>query len=298
MNKLVIALSFSLLLFTLHTDHASAACEPRGTTFYFGNGMFNTEEEAEQSLDHLAIEIKKTISDDSRDLEYRLAYKQSESFFIQILNVLEEKAIDNLEHMWLWHAGLEDSPDWYSKWVEIITSRNMEDRKEAFPDLLPHLDGYSDSILRGHNVILVSHSQGNLYANQVMKNLDEHGEPNLTGSISTKNKRFPLYPLFKDIFANVQIATPAAQTIGGSPYSTFRDDIVMQFVRTVSNALPGNLLKSGRNLGSDGDRLGHNFMRAYLRSNESRMKILNDIKSAYSRLRYPIRYNQTALRVE
>ena len=147
-------------------------------------------------------------------------------------------------------------------------------------------------------MILVSHSQGNLYANQVMRKLADYTDASLTGSIQEKKKRNPLFPDFSDLFANIQVATPVSETIQNSPWLTFKDDLIMAMVRETVGALPANLQNSGVGTPPEGDLFGHNFIKSYLRVDESRQKIISSVKSAYAKLRYPIAYFQPAIVVE
>jgi hypothetical protein len=99
-----------------------------------------------------------------------------------------------------------------------------------------------NSIDHGRTVIVVSHSQGNLYANRMFSALS-----------STERQYVRLY----------SVATPA-DYVGTSgtltPYVTRDDDFVINLLRLLSSALPGNYKIAE----DSSDWLNHGFIEAYL----------------------------------
>ena len=275
-------------------------CLGVGTVFFYGNGMFNTRRDAQQNLDVLVEEVlSQGLVDLSKEIRFDLAYKTNESICIQFFNVVSQKGIDNWEDFWLWLSSTKKAPKWFQDLLKAKAEEVLKNGTIAFDDIQEQFETYSRYIRNGYNVILVSHSQGNFYANQAMRKLSEYTDASLTGSISEKRRKNLLFPEFFDLFANVQVATPASATVNSSPWTTFIDDLLIDSVRrTPLGALPANLKTPGSNIPPDGDPLGHNFIKAYLRNKESKEKILSDIQAKYQKLKYPIAYFKKAFLLE
>ena len=274
-------------------------CEGKGSVVFFGNGMFNTEEEARRNQRLLEAALKANgFSDSTKPIVTDLAYKRSEPVLEQLANVAKQKGVTEFENFWAWLASLQRAPTWFIDDIKIKSAELSQSGSMNFTGLKAHFEAYSKYIRKGYNVILVSHSQGNLYANQVMRKLADYTDASLTGSIQEKKKRNPLFPDFSDLFANIQVATPVSETIQNSPWLTFKDDLIMAMVRETVGALPANLQNSGVGTPPEGDLFGHNFIKSYLRVDESRQKIISSVKAAYAKLRYPIAYFQPAIVVE
>lgn len=108
---------------------------------------------------------------------------------------------------------------------------------------------YNESFKLGHRVLLVSHSQGNLFANRIFDTINPTE--------------------YKIYFANLQVASPAnkvkADKVGKGAYVTLWGDPVI-------NPIPGSM--SGNAHGSP----GHAFVAAYLDQEDPHNKIVYRIK--------------------
>jgi len=113
---------------------------------------------------------------------------------------------------------------------------------------------YNESFNLGHRVLLVSHSQGNLFANRIYD------------SLNTQN--------YKNNFANVQVASPAS-----SVHAT-KGMYVTGFVDPIINPIPGSM-KSNADLDFPG---GHSFVTAYLASQDTFNAIVKGIGSQLENL--------------
>jgi hypothetical protein len=293
-NRWIDLLILIVLLFS--QEILADVCRGRGTVIFYGNGMFNSKREADRSLRELTSQIQQTkMYASEREIKSDLAYKRSEGVLEQLKNVVVQKGIDEFEYFWLWLSSIAEAPDWFKEAMKASTVELFKSSAHEFDGLENHFERYSKYIREGYNVILVSHSQGNLYGNQAMRKLAQYTDGSLTGSIENKGKVNPLFPGFLELFANIQVATPVKETVSNSPWSTFKDDWLMNAVRQSVGALPANLKTPGAGLPPGGDLLGHSFIKAYLRSAEGKAKILDDIQTAYLRLRYPISYFESAV---
>src|SRR5690606_23616100 len=95
--------------------------------------------------------------------------------------------------------------------------------KTSHPGLSEHLELYSKALLEGFEVILVSHSLGNFYANAALRLLPDYTPKALLPSLAERTQDNPFYPHARDLVANVQIATPVAQAVNDSPWVNFKD---------------------------------------------------------------------------
>jgi hypothetical protein len=121
--------------------------------------------------------------------------------------------------------------------------------------------------MEGNRVLVVGHSQGNLYANSAYTNLayDENNLP-------------------MEAFGIVAVATPSGLVAGGGPYITRDDDLVIDAVRWFfSGTLDGNISNSNAN----SDWKNHSFIDAYLNGDQSGPMIINTALAAANGLSWP-----------
>lgn len=252
-----------------------ALCKPAGSRIFYGNGMFNTPEDAKYSLYSFqsAISVVPSIEKERGRVSYQLAYNQNETAALQILQVFQQKMGDKTEAFWRWMLELDPAPEWFkSAWraavlVNFALANSLTDDQDA----RSHINAYSRTLADGWRVLLLSHSQGNFYANHAAEALPAktHGRLDEIG------------------FGNVQVATPVDRVLSRGPWSTFPDDEVIAFIRTTLGALPSNLRGPGASPVPDGDPHGHGFVLAYLKSSESRAKIGNDMAMVAQNTSYP-----------
>ena len=107
----------------------------------------------------------------------------------------------------------------------------------------------NESFSKKHNVLLVAHSQGNLFGNKMYTLM----------SVAQKKK-----------FRMISVGTPADHVAGDGPYITLYGDFV---IRPIPNSLPANTNGSG-----------HTFVGAYLGNADVRVMLSNYITSLYNNL--------------
>ncbi len=232
------------------------------TDIYFGNGVWNTPEDAENSrkvLENFVIK-KEIIKNDpmlaSKYGKVKLAYNWSadknydlvETFYQlrqagQLSQWLFYQLLDALETRTLSDASGEDMKTMRDKLIEAIGSveqNNVDVMLKKY---------YDESFQYSHRVLLVSHSQGNLFANRVYDNIDPSD--------------------YQNYFANVQVASPANKV--HASHGTY----ITGWVDPVINPIPGSM-ESNADLDGFG---GHAFVAAYLDSTDTYTKIVNAIKA-------------------
>lgn len=212
------------------------------TDIYYGNGVWNEPEDAEESKDILQGVIDREIIQYYKPLQnkygqVKLVYNWGQG---TILDVLET-------YYQLREAGQLDGVGFYTAIATLtvklpyVTLPAIATQKLMEPFTKNWEQGnidemwekyYNESFKLGHRVLLVSHSQGNLFANRI--------HDKITPS------------QYKDYFANFQVASPASEvraTKGG--YVTLYGDPII-------NPIPGSM--GGNANGSP----GHAFVEAYL----------------------------------
>jgi hypothetical protein len=143
-------------------------------------------------------------------------------------------------------SGTSDPNKLLKKLREIISQYNA--------DVLTMESLYlNSSFTKKHNVLLVAHSQGNLFGNKMYEDMPDK---------------------YRTKFRMVSVATPADHVMKSgqtSPYVTASGDPV---IGSIPKALPGNV-----------DGLGHTFIGTYLNSSiNAPRKIALYVKNAYDRL--------------
>lgn len=159
--------------------------------------------------------------------------------------------------------------------VEFIRSYNVGKIRDAGSvgyndDDLRDIVGFiRGSITENQKILLVPHSQGNLYANSAYAALTSGADAIPSGSIK--------------IFG---IASPASNMAGNSDYITSTNDLVINGLRAASglSVLPANFTVSI----TTADLSGHGMTEVYLNPNrEGRAEIIARLKNALSSLLEP-----------
>ena len=165
---------------------------------------------------------------------------------------------------------------------EAIRAEAIEITLEALLDnaetQAEHVAEYKSVLDDGGRVIVISHSQGNLFANNAVDEVVS--ETNKPGSIGVYG-----------------VATPASRVANGGSYVTANDDIVINIARALPLAsstlspLPGNLQNGLSPLGSDDsirEATGHFFDESYFQETlPSRERIDQGVKSLATDLEFP-----------
>lgn len=128
-------------------------------------------------------------------------------------------------------------------------------------------------IIKGDKVIVISHSQGNLYANEACNSLK-------------KDEDIPLYIRENFPFRNIQVATPASKIECGDRYTNYEHDVVIYGVRVIGNNLPvgilpalkANFFKLHPDVENSNDKLNHNFDLTYLADPKMSASIYSNIQ--------------------
>ena len=246
MKKIILILLFSLILFA-----NSDSCN---LDVYFGNGVWNNERAAKISRDALKKfmqvnnPIRFSVNDDTYDFKY--AHNKDVSIIDDLLETywqLYETGQITQGYFTNMTATLNTTDGSISTYMQrinnIIATYNL--------DVSTMIKKYREESLNlKHNVLLVAHSQGNLFGNQMYDLLTAEE---------------------KDRFKMVSVATPANNVAGdyslNAPYTTMAGDYAIVHI---PDSLPSNVFG-----------FGHTFVNSYLYGSVSAPnKINSDITNA------------------
>jgi hypothetical protein len=251
-----------VFLLLLGLSFAYAIIDERQIDFYYGNGVWNTRDDAIVSKDALERFIAKDIQP-AAPYRVELSYNYHIADAYDILEVYyqlqREGQITLYDGFFAQLAGLllsrtggvlgflvEELINLISKDVADIENENLDWM----------VNTYKRSINDGHRVILVSHSQGNLFGVRAYDELESWQ---------------------KKYFKQVSVASPASRVAGGGGYVTLSND---KIIYGVPGALKGNARNSQENLG--GDSYNHEFVRTYLNGDVTQGRIKGLINTALS----------------
>ena len=242
----------TFLIIWLSTLLSASSCV---TDIYFGNGVWNTDTQAAQNLNALrqfmqsSYNARLSREDEEKTYFFKLAY-----------NPTHGTQNDLLETYWqLRESGQISQGYFVSQWKLLTYDRGEEEMRKAMHRVEMMYNADADTMFQGykteslnphHNILLVAHSQGNLFGNKMY-------------TLLTAQE--------KEKFQMVSVATPAGYVMKPgqkSPYVTADWDYV---INRIENALPGNV--SG---------FGHTFIGTYIGTSfEARTKIAEYTKNAY-----------------
>jgi hypothetical protein len=306
MKHLRYAFSLIALLTGLNAQASIDGCavpvtNDKRTKIYFSNGVGNSYEDAVRSRNQLinayADALEERIGRDEM-LEWGLAYNESQGFIIDIVQVFRQKMQEeNIEgNPYLLYTMAEGG---YSseaiaaifgqpvlnelgELIEIASSASAatmfvnidQNRVES-----RHVSAYMNDLAAGKRVLVVAHSQGNLFTNSALEEVLERN------------------PEYAESIRQVGVASPAFRIVNGDftkagdsfdDYVTDKNDlIIIKSLGLVEQVLPHNVDNSG-----DPNYPGifsskHGFVDYYLNSTTSRKAIDEVVKRVFGQLSYP-----------
>lgn len=219
---------------------SGAMASVKETAVVFVNGMNNSFDDAIANTQVLKQRIGQNGS--GRGFVYGNAYNATNGFFQDLWQVFKQKGQEgDASGFWRLLDGGQVQPGWMS---EALRDRYVAElKKSVAPELPEHLKYYRQHLGAERKLVLVAHSQGNLYAN-ISHNI-------LIGESKTA----------VDKVSTVAVASPASRLIPGATYLTSSADTVIGALRLVQSVLPSN-----RDLGFHPfkDFLGHSFAKIYM----------------------------------
>lgn len=270
-----------LLLFASANGNAASTCTGAITSIYYVNGVNNSFAQAEASR----IAIQKAYEQDlnnkyqaqAQQFRVKLSYNTSMGMFEDLVEVYEQKKAEQ---------GISTDTSSIKILTSIITtSKSLYDnyyadeanKKELSEilvqslgelyskleitdqDLGKHTATYLSELQKGNRVLLIAHSQGNLFANASLSSLINNYSSNV---------------------GMIGVASPASTVLNNSKYYTAHDDLVIDALRQVSDKpiLQSNIDNSKAAISNERDSLHHSFLQSYFKIGlPSRSKIDTDV---------------------
>ena len=260
------------------------------TVIVYGNGIRTTKTQARYELEYLLEKLQPYLEQRSIDpaifspgcLAYDSTYIESQAGQLFSINTLlqlwqgySQTQIEPVQEFWYWLSNAPLAPSWFNQ-IEQNLGMAIGDGVSVVlqPDIFSQLQMYQAALLQPptgslgdaakyQTLVVVAHSQGNLYANQVYDLL------------------FPSISSFgASRFKLISIATPADHVAGGGPYTTLTNDPIW----LVSGALPSNT-DNGPCIDETCPTIlpniaFHDFTSSYLDGQVSGPQILNEVVAA------------------
>lgn len=261
MKKLQASIILFLITLLITT---TGYCEDNKVRLYFGNGMLCDAEGAEGDLSVLRALLKNKIQ--GTDIESKMAYDIShnptegglDDFFESALQTIDT----NISQFWRFLSGLDGMPDYLQEEYKWISAQIDQAMVAGYPSIPEHVEEYNKRLCEGDKVLVMAHSQGNLYANIAYTGINEN---------------------VIDGFGIVSVANPDSYVAGDGPYTTIMED---QVIAIIPLALIRNL--DNNNYPNIFDWSGHKFVESYLASGHpAETKILDDIETTIDKLQWP-----------
>jgi hypothetical protein len=195
-------------------------------------------------------------------ITYATAHDPSDGKLLDLVETFEQNLQTDWSQFWRYLAGLDPMPDFLQNKLKEIANTVDESILQANPAVQGHVEKYNKFLSEGNKVVVVAHSQGNLFANIAYLGIDS---------------------LYIDGFGIVSVGNPDDYVAGSGPYTTLDEDII---IGSVPGSLSANLDNFfGINLQ---DLTGHMFAKSYMAiGHQAETKILNDIVNKINGLNFP-----------
>lgn len=220
------------------------------TALIFYNGMFSSEKDVIYALNTLRQKTNNQYK------KYDYAYNLNETILVQLLEVFYQKAESDRRFVWTFFSEL-NGPKWFTELATKIASSVTANSYINDENLRSQVNLNSKYLAKNLGIVVVSHSQGNFYANNSYEYLSKE---------KTSDK------LKMEI---VGVASPDSYVAGNGEYRTLASDFI---IRPIPNALPSNV--SNDNPGT----LDHEFLNHYLYGFPSGQQIMELISDATKKL--------------
>ncbi len=267
--KRLFQLTFFIVLFVLFSNIARAQCPigaPKSIVF-FGNGIDTSKKKAVDSRIELEKQTRLLLAPPriSDCVDFGIAYNTNELGWLDLLQGYVQAISSDTSGFWRCMARLEIMPAILQRLFSNIAVTLDKITYISDSDLRIQAEQYRHEIQDNRKkVILVSHSQGNFYANE------------------TYNLLSSLIQISPNNLELVSVANPDNFVGGNMPHTTLFGDVIL----IVPGRLDPNTNINGTPCSNNGQLPGtnsfgcHDFISSYLTGTISKPKILEQIISA------------------
>lgn len=238
---------------------------------YFVNGVFSDPYDSARDL---AAKLETELSEVAGCVYIGYALNQSHSLPEDVAQAIDQIWLGAASHFWRMFGNIASRSSQFEAFYERI-SRDLSNLDYVVSeDLGAHLTKYRDSLARLNKIVLIGHSQGNLYVSR---------------SYDLLTTEYPA--IASHHIKAVAVATPESSVAGeygapsSTPYTTLAEDFIADVLFSVANPFrlkpniqndqfPGCLIHSGC----------HEFIHSYLGGSRSGPRILGHLKVAIAAL--------------
>ncbi|MFQ3246984.1 MAG: hypothetical protein ACI9SP_003638 [Arenicella sp.] len=257
---------------------AQTTCPGFGTpienVIYFVNGVDNNASQMRASRDDLRSAVGNT-SKNSYDIAENRSNGAGRDFYQALKN--RRASVTPRE---FWRSARELAPNKTDRVIReeyakaVYAAATVEYSRS--PDLREMIDDFLVDLNAGKRVVLVSHSQGNFFANAAYRHI----------------QRF--FPSFKDSIGIVAVASPAPDVAGGGFLTQNAEDtVIFGAVNLLFTVLPANVNFEG----VDSNLQDHGFLTTYMLPSNARARIVGHVNSTIARLKTPISPCDTSIAI-
>jgi hypothetical protein len=271
MRQIICILIVCLLGGLVLAGNSSASiCDNTESVIFFGNGVKTLEEDAYDSKNIIKKRLEIILPSEEFDkLEFDLAYNDTHGLPLDLLESTVQILTGNVSRFWRLFWNLEIIPDWFSDKMILLSTALDKTQLVTTDSLWEHVKTYQTTIAEGKKVLLVAHSQGNLFGNMAYENLNSRE---------------------KQSFGMVAVANVDNNVINADePYTTLKDDKIILALITAQFALPTKPMSPNtENQVESPDPLGHSFIETYMAAGTtSGTKITQQIVAALDNIVTP-----------
>jgi hypothetical protein len=239
-------------------DEEAKDCKQKTTRIYYANGILNSEAEAKDSLDILQAAKSDFLEKEYKHerFEFDIAYNYSYGKVKDILELIYQKQrelnyrLDLSSYdlfLALFAAGdlfLDDFDQLSLQTIQEYYAEAVRSEHSNTNELNAKL---ASELKDGKRAILVAHSQGNLFANQIMQTYESDSK-------------------YKDSIAMIGLGSPAGTVYNNTSYRTAHDDLVIKALRAkFPNGVLASNIDNYRGIFDGRGWQNHNFDIAYFR---------------------------------
>lgn len=258
----------------LLTDTGFASiCDEKETVVFFGNGVKTLEKKAYDSQNIIKNQLEKYLPPEEFVLlGFDVAYNGTHTLPLDLLESTAQVLTGNISGFWRFFWRLVPVPNWFSDKFILLSSVLEYSALVTTDSLKDHVTKYKTAIAEGKKIILVAHSQGNLFGNQAY-NLLTPGEQSSFGMVAVAN-------VDSHVLGN---------TAAGAPYTSLTDDKVISALIALQLNLPTSPMNPNtENPVASEDAWGHLFVESYMVDGSvSEMQITEDILTTLGNLSEP-----------
>ena len=268
-----ILISFFIGCMLLVETSTASICDTKEAVIFFGNGVTTDEDNAYNSRDIIIKRLKTVLPPEEFELlDFKLSYNDTHTLPLDLLESSVQVLTGNISGFWRFLWGLAPVPDWFAEKFILLSSVLDYSALLTTDSLAKHVNSYKTGISEGKKVILVAHSQGNLFGNQAYNLLDPHERLSF-GMVSVANAD-------NNVLGNDTV---------GATYTTLIDDRVISALIAIQFHLPTSpMTPNTENLTVSEDGWGHSFIDSYMvEGSVSETQITGDILTTLYNLPEP-----------